>query len=239
MAVPGTFIRLSAEIATELQFTPGTMIKISEVYAVAQTPGTVNSGSYHNLSMGVVPVAGTTFANAIYTPYSANANLKLVNWVGYDHQANNIFSFDITNNSANDYEVSFYLSPSAGAHITLIGVWTVGGGTNLTQNNYNTGINAYNFTGNPADPYFIDCEIALVAGSSPNTIMTVQTSFDTDGVGPVSATGRTDYTTANGAYDLAPDTGVDFKDCLISGSGAFTINGIPWNRRTSVVIMIQ
>jgi hypothetical protein len=238
MPVPGTFIRLSAEIATELQFTPGSIIKISEVYAVAQAPGTVNSGSYHNLSIGSSG-AEDTFANVIYTPYSANADLKLVNWAGYDHQANNIFSFDITNNSANDYEVSFYLSDFAGALLLSIGVWVVNNGTNLTQNNYNTGINAYNFTGNPADPYFIDCEIKLVTGSSPNTIMTVQTSFDTDGVGPVSGTARIDYTTANGAYDLAPTTGVDFKDCLISGSGAFTINGIPWNRRTSVVIMIQ
>lgn len=237
MAVPGTFIRLSAEIATELQFTPDSMIKISEVYAVAQEAGTVNSGSYHNLSIG--SGAGDTFANVIYNTYDANSDLKLVNWAGYDHQANNRFSFDITNNSANDYDVSFFLSPSAGACLTLIGVWPVNNGTNLTQNNYNTGINAYNFTGNPADPYFIDCEIALVAGSSPNTIMTVQTSFDTDGVGPVSATGRINYTTAEGAYDLAPETGEDFKDCLISGSGAFTINGIPWNRRTSVVIMIQ
>jgi hypothetical protein len=236
MAVPGTFIRLSAEIATELQFTPGSIIKISEVYAVAQAPGTVNSGSYHNLSIG--SGTGDTFANVIYTPYSTNADLKLVNWAGYDHQANNIFSFDITNNSANDYEVSFYLSDFAGALLLSIGVWVVNNGTNLTQNNYNTGISAYNFTGNPADPYFIDCEIKLVTGSSPNTIMTVQTSFDTDGVGPVSGTARIDYTTANGAYDLAP-TGIDFKDCLISGSGAFTINGIPWNRRTSVVIMIQ
>ena len=236
MAISGTDIRLSGSIALELGLATSSVMKISDVYAVSQTAGQVSSGSYHNLSIG--SGSGNTFANLIYTPYVAGTDRKLVNWVNYDHLRNNRFSFTVTNNSPNDYEVIFHLSSTAGGFVFNIGSWTsVGGGSFLNIQNYNTGISAYNGLGSAADPYFIDCEVNYITGGVPGVMMVVNNSFDTDGVG--AGTARTDYTMAFGPYTLAPTAGVDFKNCLISGGGAFMGNGIDLNKRTSVDIMIN
>jgi len=236
MAIPGTDIRLSGDIAQELGLAVSSIMKISDVYAVSQTAGQVSSGSYHNLTIG--SGAGDTFANLIYTPYVVNADMKLVNWVNYDHDRNNRFSFDITNNSANDYDVLFYLSSTAGGFSFLIGSWTVvGGGTNVNVQDYNTGIAAYSSFGGSANPYFVDCEVNYITGGVPGAMMTVNVSFDTDGVG--AGLSRTDYTMAFGPYTLAPTAGIDFKNCLVSAGGAFMSTGIDWNKRTSVIMMIN
>jgi hypothetical protein len=236
MAIPGTNIRLSGNIALELGLATSSIMKISDVYAVSQTAGQVSSGSYHNLTIG--SGSGNTFANLIYAPYVANADLKLVNWVNYDHDRNNIFSLDITNNTPNDYDVFFYLSISPGGFTIPIGSWTVvGGGTNVNVQDYNTGIPAYTSFGTPASPYFVDCEVVYTGGAGVGgCIMVVTVAFDSDNVG--AGLSRSDYTATNGPYNLAPVSGTDFKDCLISGAGAFMANGIEWNKRTSVQMVI-
>ena len=235
MGVPSTNIKLSADIAAAQLGLTG-VIKMTDVYVTSTAAGTVFSGSYHNVSIGV----GTPdyYANKIYQPYAIMDKLALGNWAGYDHQHNNVFSWNIQNNSPNDYTVNFYISATPATYQFLFwSVTVMGFGGQSTQTDFDTGVNAYNFSGTPGDPYYIDCEVLFAGGPGvPGVQMVVQSSSDSDAVG--AGTARVDYTSTFGPWSLAPVTGLDFTDVLITGS-PWKVNGIPWNKRTSVDILIQ
>jgi hypothetical protein len=230
MPVPTSNIRLSADIAVELQFAPSSIMKITDVFGTSQLAGTVSSGSFHNIYMG--PGAAATFKTLIYLPYGATADMKLGSWASYDHSFKNIVTFSVANNSANAYEVKLYLSdtPSTFQHLFYNKSFGQFGADNVNEVDWDTMQDALLFSGVTGAAYYIDCEINHTRGGANGVYMSITSASDTDGVGAGQA--RTDYTTSSGAWLLSPDpSGADFSNLLISGPS--TSVGIPWNKRTS------
>jgi hypothetical protein len=236
MAVPSTNIKLSADIAAAQLGLTGP-IKMTDVFVVSTAAGTVFSGSFHNISIGVP--TQDFFANKIYQAYvnpGVVSVMALGNWAGYDHQHNNIITIDVMNNSNNNYMFDFYISDTPGSFQYLFLNFLVTGPGNANYTDFDTGLNAYVFNGTPGTEYYIDCSIRFMGGPDPGPMMLVNGANDSDGAGAGLA--RTDYTNNGpGPYTLEP-AGPRFSDVLVCG-GTWGASGIAWNKRTSVQMVIQ
>jgi hypothetical protein len=103
----------------------------------------------------------------------------------------------------------------------------------VTRTNFNSGIDAHaTFAGIGGYYIFLRMMTNAVPGNPVNVIVT--SLSDTDALGP--NLGRTDWITANGAWDLNNVTGQGmFVNTMFSGATTFG-NVIAWNKRTSFVI---
>jgi hypothetical protein len=214
---------------------------MSNLYAYSDVDGLTSTyaGSYHNTLIGV---STGTFAQNIYVNYAASDNMKIGNWANYSHSENVNITYTF-NNTLNpfrgDVNVDVWLSDAFGAPLGgpidsfMVYDAATPGFQTVTQTNFNSGIDAYTtFSG--IGGYYI--YLRMQTNAIPNQPVNVQVSAlsDTDGVGP--NLGRTDWITANSAWDLNNVTGQGmFVNTMFCGATPFG-NVIAWNKRTRFII---
>ena len=233
------------DISVELKYlSAGTNNSMRNMlYDSSQLSYSIHGGSYHNLNMLVSSLA-KPFKIAIETRYSAGTYLWIGGWAGYDHDAPVSLSCIINNGSTEDVDVMLYIgdnnNPGSGTRF-FSGTVPANNGGNVNANPVNTGVAAYtNFS---STGYWISGNMKMVVAGPPvftPVNMNVTAAFDLDNAG--TGTGRYNYTTFNGTWDLNPFSGggADFNDVLVSGvnGNAFPTDGISWNKRTAFVIDI-
>jgi hypothetical protein len=196
------------------------------------------AGSYHNISMGLGTPA--RFGTKIYSTYSGGTNLKTSNWASYQHDTNVNLSYTVTNTIAMrgfDVRCDIFLSDTPRANQYLIDTFTVtsgpGGTPTQTKTDWDSGIAAYTSFYGVAGGYFLEANFVLLGGGMPVNMMIVA-STDSDGVG--QDTGRDNYSTAMGPWDL--NSMGPFSDTIVGGAGAWP-SLIAWNKRTSFTIIFS
>lgn len=247
MAIGTTNISMH-DISVELKYaslgTNNSMMNM--LYDSSQLSYSIHGGSYHNLAMQLGSLA-ETFQIAIEKQYTIGTNLDLSGWAGYAHNAPVQLAYIINNGSGEDVDVMLYIgdnnNPGSGTRF-FSGTIPANNGGNITANPANTGVAAYtNFS---STGYWISGNMQMVISGPPTFTpvnMNVTAAVDLDNVG----TGKARYNyTANGspggAWGLNPFIGGSaFNDVLVSGvnGSAFPINGISWNKRTSITIDIS
>ena len=242
MSVPSADIRMGG-VATELQYGSITDITMTGIlYATSTLSYQIESGSYHNLAMGL-PGINNKFANVIATVFNGGTDMKLGNWAEYNHDASAKVNIIINNGSSDDVDVRVYINGAPGVGGTPIsaGIVPAFNVANINLPDYDTGVAAFsNFYGSGG--YWISADMTdMNPGGRPCRMIVNSVDVDaTLGTG----TSRFTYTTngtPGGAWDLNPNTGGSpFSDVIISGdNGApYPSDGVSWNRRTAIIIDI-
>lgn len=221
---------IAAELALGTSFGNNSMFNV--LYGISQNSFAQSAGSYHNLAMAL-PGLTDTFATAIEAKYSANQNMGLKNWAGYNHDENVKLNMQITNNSADDVQCDLEIAANPGAVGSGVVFYSgmVPAGNNVAIAVLDTGVPGYSTYGVAQAEYVINATFRDVTLTPTRCFMTVPSAIDDDGVGPDLTRGP--YT---GTWDLIVQ-GM-WNDNIVVGANGWGAGPpfISWNKRTRFAV---